>query len=966
MFSISGKYIVGAHTICATSAFLCALIVGYSLHFEKIVSNSYYSYPDEWFPSVSATVGDRYPERFIFQFLIALTSFPRFMLLALYWIKTGSVWGVAAGTLRTIACGGWIYITSTDDHNMHDLFMISYIVLTIPWDIFVVLHAVWKKQLRLMIASSFFFVLIPLIYWFIQHKVHHRSGAYSIYAYFEWFLIILDIAFDGMSYYDMSELNITIGNGNISQTENPDQSSGLDSGLKDRSTLKDLDNDYSDSCLSEVVDKSMGFDIVVEEEEYIYAPIHSVVKQDSLLYIAVNIFDSFMFWTNLTALLCMLWYFPLWRLGITGFEIVIVAVLSPIMLYLPLVPVLVHQYGPLLANFIGIGAFLIKKPETRLITVAIATAISTMNFVYTLKSICKDTVMIVQYATTWILGLVASVILKMGFYSNNPIWPITNESNHIWNRTGLAVAISMALLTPYTNSCHYGYNIPFEQSTKPKIKVNISIKSKLRSSFGFGALMFSIHQLLTDSSTLIYWCLEGWSNNTTKGPNPRSFGPLVCVVMAFGAISSWRFCHFTNNGITLTLLLSTIVICSTKITGWYKFIIGGLPYITCILYYIPNYFVNMNNIGYGGFMLSFLLYVILVLAHVWTVAYAFVPYGWVLRERLNYILLFSTSLVCYGSTAFRSIVRVNSGFMYHLFFVLFIFISAIGYFTHQLKPTGIPHPYHPDSRLFTAGIWTIHFGLDNDMWTSETRIIELIRDMELDVVGLLETDTQRITMGNRDLTAHLAHELQMYADYGPGPNKHTWGCILLSKFPIIQSEHHLLPSPVGEIAPAIHAVLDIYGEYVDVYVFHSGQEEDELDRKLQSEAMCKLMASNNRPAILLSYLVTEPHIGNYHNYVNEESGMKDIDPNDSDRWCQYILFKNLKRTGYARVSRGSVTDTELQVGKFQIDNNTNTDLIRIAKDDVNEDIRFPDKFLGDGKNGHRYHVFSEPRYYGQN
>ncbi len=81
-------------------------------------------------------------------------------------------------------------------------------------------------------------------------------------------------------------------------------------------------------------------------------------------------------------------------------------------------------------------------------------------------------------------------------------------------------------------------------------------------------------------------------------------------------------------------------------------------------------------------------------------------------------------------------------------------------------------------------------------------------------------------MGNRDTTQFLAEDLGMYVDYGPGPNKHTWGAALLSKFPILNSTHHLLPSPVGELAPAIHATLDVYGEMIDIFVFHSGQEED--------------------------------------------------------------------------------------------------------------------------------------------
>jgi endonuclease/exonuclease/phosphatase family metal-dependent hydrolase len=222
-------------------------------------------------------------------------------------------------------------------------------------------------------------------------------------------------------------------------------------------------------------------------------------------------------------------------------------------------------------------------------------------------------------------------------------------------------------------------------------------------------------------------------------------------------------------------------------------------------------------------------------------------------------------------------------------------------------------PYHKDEKAITAGIWTIHFSIDNDMWSSERRMESLIREMELDVVGLLESDLQRIIMGNRDTTQYLAEELGMWVDYGPGPNKHTWGSALLSKFPIVNSTHHLLPSPVGELAPAIHATIDAYGELVDVFVFHSGQEEDPEDRRLQTEYLSKLMGSVNRPAILLSYLVINPGKGNYNTYVSEVSGMKDIDPTDDDRWCEYILYKGLKRTGYARVSRGTITDTELQV-----------------------------------------------------
>ena len=46
--------------------------------------------------------------------------------------------------------------------------------------------------------------------------------------------------------------------------------------------------------------------------------------------------------------------------------------------------------------------------------------------------------------------------------------------------------------------------------------------------------------------------------------------------------------------------------------------------------------------------------------------------------------------------------------------------------------------------------------------------------------------------------------------------------------------------------------------------------------------------------------------------------MHDIDQADLDRWCEYILYRGVYRTSYARISRSTITDTELQVGQFQL------------------------------------------------
>jgi endonuclease/exonuclease/phosphatase family metal-dependent hydrolase len=313
----------------------------------------------------------------------------------------------------------------------------------------------------------------------------------------------------------------------------------------------------------------------------------------------------------------------------------------------------------------------------------------------------------------------------------------------------------------------------------------------------------------------------------------------------------------------------------------------------------------------------------MVLAHVWVVAYAFVPGGPLLREHTDYVMFATVALLGAGviacpdtgrSSQPKSKQRRYSRFQvsYHVYLLAILELVAIS-IAYLRFPTNDYVPYHKGDKVLTAGVWTIHFSLDNDMWSSEHRVRDAIKELEIDVIGLLETDLQRIIMGNRDTSQFLAEDLGMYVDYGPGPNKHTWGAVLLSKFPILNSTHHLLPSPVGELAPAIHATLDAYGELIDVVLFHSGQEEDPEDRRLQSEYLARLMHDSPRPLILMSYLVTEPLEGNYNTYVGEKSGMKDIDPSDWDRWCEYILYKGVKRTGYARVSRSTITDTEIQV-----------------------------------------------------
>ena len=110
---------------------------------------------------------------------------PRFALVFLWYVLTSRPnsflpkFVAYTGLFRTITCGGWTYVTSTDDHNWHDIFMISYLVATLPWTLGCLALSPNNPtaiRYRKIFAGCFFSTLVPLIYFFIQHKVHKVPG----------------------------------------------------------------------------------------------------------------------------------------------------------------------------------------------------------------------------------------------------------------------------------------------------------------------------------------------------------------------------------------------------------------------------------------------------------------------------------------------------------------------------------------------------------------------------------------------------------------------------------------------------------------------------------------------------------------------------------------------------------------------------------------------------------------------
>lgn len=602
-------------------------------------------------------------------------------------------------------------------------------------------------------------------------------------------------------------------------------------------------------------------------------------------------------------------------MGISGYEALIMCTLTPFLLGIKWFRYLVIRFVWFfhLLSLFALSAFLTEDPKKRLFAVAFGLSMSCLAWTATFFAERSQPRRLEARITAFSIGLLASSVAKFAFWTNNPIWPIMHEANGGWNRTGLGCAVvAMLISTRSTASSGSDLAAPGPVARGPS----------LLPALGLGGLFFAMHSLLSDSSTMILWVWEGYP---IRGPTAVPYGAVTLLAMGFGLAvglyapkisRSWAFYGVGSIG-------AAILTTRSHWTGYQGAIVLAIYTMAAAPALIGHAIRYSPGRTFG---LAFFIYNFMVLFHVWVVAYAFVPGGPLVRERTDWVM--TAMMVLIGAGVFSVSIQpatqknykgkaiataaTSRQRSYYMYILGFLELTAIA--TAYLRfPTNDYTPYHPEEKSITAGIWTIHFSLDNDMWSSEYRMRDLIKELEVDVIGLLESDLQRIIMGNRDTTQFLAEDLGMYVDFGPGPNKHTWGSALLSKFPIVNSTHHLLPSPVGELAPAIEATIDAYGELIDIFVFHSGQEEDPEDRRLQSLYLAERMKATPRPAILLSYLVIKPGEGNYNTYVGEQSGMKDIDPSDWDRWCEYILFKGLRRSGYARVSRDSITDTELQV-----------------------------------------------------
>lgn len=210
------------------------------------------------------------------------------------------------------------------------------------------------------------------------------------------------------------------------------------------------------------------------------------------------------------------------------------------------------------------------------------------------------------------------------------VWPMVDPSSGGCNKTAILLALG-AIYEYYYRPSDKDLSKPAVGEAPKAPSAPSSQKSALLSALSLGSLIFSLHCFLTDSATLVAW---SWTGYPIVGPIPHVHSVLTTLVQASGIILMLVVPpHFLRHPLWFAFGASGAFVMYTY-KDWLGYL-GGLGFALFLTSSIPQI---MADAAKGSsvaktYTLAFLTTIILYLANVWTVAYAFVPGGKYLRER---------------------------------------------------------------------------------------------------------------------------------------------------------------------------------------------------------------------------------------------------------------------------------------------------------------------------------------------
>jgi len=203
-----------------------------------------------------------------------------------------------------------------------------------------------------------------------------------------------------------------------------------------------------------------------------------------------------------------------------------------------------------------------------------------------------------------------------------------NETTGGYNKTGILLALLAVTELSFRSAP--------EVSTP--VQKGPGSKSWINSGLALGSLIFTLHNLLADSTTLIAW---SWTGYPVRGPVPHLHGYLTimaqCLGLAIPALLPTDLVSIVFHPLWFTYgsVSAYFMYFHRNWVGYF----GGLNLAVFSMSVLPMVLSMAADSSNGRlartYTLAFLVTCLLYLASMWTVAYAFVPGGVYLRERTD-------------------------------------------------------------------------------------------------------------------------------------------------------------------------------------------------------------------------------------------------------------------------------------------------------------------------------------------
>lgn len=205
--------------------------------------------------------------------------------------------------------------------------------------------------------------------------------------------------------------------------------------------------------------------------------------------------------------------------------------------------------------------------------------------------------------------------------------------------------------------------------------------------------------------------------------------------------------------------------------------------------------------------------------------------------------------------------------------------------------------------------YNIHEGVGVDNRLDLERVAATIRQWNPDILVLQEVDQGIVMSACVDEARWLALNLDMYYVYAPTVEQMWQGDVILSKYPIVDWDFTLLPSP-GEVNVLVKATLDVKGQTLTVFGVHFTVTTAE-NRQTQISMALSVIRATSGPIILagdfnVDAYTTDPTDRTNLNAIQAElNDSFDLCPSESLYGnCTFSSWDPQERIDYIFVSTG--------------------------------------------------------------